>query len=632
MKTFHDNETVRTAHELRTPLHGILGLARQGLAAGTPEEKDACLAAVLWAGDQLMELVNGLLSPADGPKAADYDLRDLADGVETLLRAYAGADRTVTVTVQDSAPRRLNGDAGAIRQILLNLGGNAVKYAAPGPVEITLSVDDAGVLTAAVADHGPGIPPEKLENLFCPGVRDAAGEGTGLGLAVSRSLAESMGGTLTAHSRVGQGSVFTLRVPQKPARAVHPWKAPDARVLIADDSPISLLATAGLLRTWAIDPVTVLDEMKALGYKEAANRDFFLQLIDTTPTAANVEEYADIIRSKSMLRELQTVSSEIIDLTRSEEEDADTVADLAEQKIYAVRQGREVQGFTSVNDAIQDVYAHLDELAANPGKLPGLPTGFSMLDQYIGGLNKSDLILLAARPGMGKTAIALNMALTAAKKSGKTVVIFQLEMSKEQLATRLLSNEALVDSKKLRMGNLDDDDWQRMAGATQVLQGLPILLDENSGITVPEMKAKCRRLGGNLGLIVIDYLQLMHAPKHTDNRVQEVAEISRSLKIMAKELNVPVLCCSQLSRGPESRSDKRPMLSDLRESGSIEQDADIVLFIYRDDYYNDNSEAKNSAELIVAKNRHGETGKVDLQWMGQFTSFASQETLRSENG
>ena len=382
----------------------------------------------------------------------------------------------------------------------------------------------------------------------------------------------------------------------------------------------------------AIDPVTVLDEMKALGYKEAANRDFFLQLIDTTPTAANVEEYADIIRSKSMLRELQTVSSEIIDLTRSEEEDADTVADLAEQKIYAVRQGREVQGFTSVNDAIQDVYAHLDELAANPGKLPGLPTGFSMLDQYIGGLNKSDLILLAARPGMGKTAIALNMALTAAKKSGKTVVIFQLEMSKEQLATRLLSNEALVDSKKLRMGNLDDDDWQRMAGATQVLQGLPILLDENSGITVPEMKAKCRRLGGNLGLIVIDYLQLMHAPKHTDNRVQEVAEISRSLKIMAKELNVPVLCCSQLSRGPESRSDKRPMLSDLRESGSIEQDADIVLFIYRDDYYNDNSEAKNSAELIVAKNRHGETGKVDLQWMGQFTSFASQETLRSENG
>ena len=203
-------------------------------------------------------------------------------------------------------------------------------------------------------------------------------------------------------------------------------------------------------------------------------------------------------------------------------------------------------------------------------------------------------------------------------------------MSKSQLATRLLSSEALVDSKKLRMGNLNDDDWQRMAGATDLLQRLPILIDENSGITVPEMKAKCRRLGKDLGLIVIDYLQLMHSPKHSDNRVQEVAEISRSLKIMAKELQVPVLCCSQLSRGPESRSDKRPMLSDLRESGSIEQDADIVLFIYRDDYYNNESEKKNAAELIVAKNRHGETGTVELQWMGQFTSFATQETRHNE--
>jgi replicative DNA helicase len=379
-----------------------------------------------------------------------------------------------------------------------------------------------------------------------------------------------------------------------------------------------------------IDPVTVLDEMKAAGYKNHANREYFLQLIETTPSATNVEEYTAIVRGKSMLRELQQASSEIIDMTRQEEEDPQTIADLAEQKIYAVRQGREVKGFASINEAIREVYDQLDELAANPGKLPGIPTGFSMLDQYIGGLNKSDLILMAARPGMGKTAIALNMALHAARKSGKTVVIFQLEMSKSQLATRLLSSEALVDSKKLRMGNLNDDDWQRMAGATDLLQRLPILIDENSGITVPEMKAKCRRLGKDLGLIVIDYLQLMHSPKHSDNRVQEVAEISRSLKIMAKELQVPVLCCSQLSRGPESRSDKRPMLSDLRESGSIEQDADIVLFIYRDDYYNNESEKKNAAELIVAKNRHGETGTVELQWMGQFTSFATQETRHNE--
>ena len=375
----------------------------------------------------------------------------------------------------------------------------------------------------------------------------------------------------------------------------------------------------------SIDPVTVLEEITRMGYREKVPRDYILQLVEITPHAANVMDYARIVRSKSMLRELQQVGADIIDLTRAEEEEADTVADLAEQKVYAVRQGREVQGFTPLNVAISEVYANLDELATSAGKLPGLPTGFAMLDQYIGGLNKSDLILLGARPGMGKTAIALNMAMSAAKKSDKTVVIFQLEMSRTQLATRLLSAEGFIDSKKLRLGNLTDEDWQNMANATESLNRLNILIDENSGITVPEMKAKCRRLGDQLGLIVIDYLQLMHTPKHTDNRVQEVAEISRSLKIMAKELNVPVLCCCQLSRGPEGRQDKRPMLSDLRESGSIEQDADIVLFIYRDDYYNNEGENKNAAELIVAKNRHGETGKIDLQWLGQFTAFLPQE-------
>ena len=373
-----------------------------------------------------------------------------------------------------------------------------------------------------------------------------------------------------------------------------------------------------------VDPVTVLDEVKLMGYRDELPRDYVLQLVETTPHSANLLDYARIVRGNSMLRELQQVGTDIVDLTRAEEDDADTVADLAEQKVYAVRQGREIQGFTPLNQAINEVYANLDELATRGGQLPGLPTGFSMLDQYIGGLNKSDLILLGARPGMGKTAIALNMAMSAAKKSGKTVVIFQLEMSRAQLATRLLSTEGFIDSKKLRMGNLDDDDWQKMAEATQTLNKLNILIDENSGITVPEMKAKCRRVP-NLGLIVIDYLQLMHTPKHSDNRVQEVAEISRSLKIMAKDLNVPVLCCCQLSRGPEGRQDKRPMLSDLRESGSIEQDADIVLFIYRDDYYNSEGENHNAAELIVAKNRHGETGKIELQWMGQFTAFMPQE-------
>ena len=378
------------------------------------------------------------------------------------------------------------------------------------------------------------------------------------------------------------------------------------------------------LESRSVDPVTVLDEVKLMGYRDEMPRDYVLQLVDTTPHSANLLDYAKIVRGKSMLRELQQVGTDIVELTRTEADEADTVADLAEQKVYAVRQGREIQGFTPLNQAINEVYANLDELATRGGQMPGLPTGFSMLDQYIGGLNKSDLILLGARPGMGKTAIALNMAMSAAKKSGKTVVIFQLEMSRAQLATRLLSTEGFIDSKKLRMGNLDDDDWQKMAEATENLNKLSILIDENSGITVPEMKAKCRRVS-NLGLIVIDYLQLMHAPKRTDNRVQEVAEISRSLKIMAKDLNVPVLCCCQLSRGPEGRTDKRPMLSDLRESGSIEQDADIVLFIYRDDYYNSEGENHNAAELIVAKNRHGETGKIDLQWMGQFTAFLPQD-------
>ena len=417
------------------------------------------------------------------------------------------------------------------------------------------------------------------------------------------------------------------------AMLIDPARVPDligqlkAEDFYIETNRLVYEAVAGMFNDGRpIDPVTVLDEMKALGYKDKVTRDFFIQLIETTPTSANAEEYAAIVRGKSMLRQLQQVSGEIIQLTREEQESPDTVADLAEQKIYAVRQGREVQGFATVGDAIRQVYDHLDELAAHPGQLPGIPTGFAELDQTIGGLNKSDLILLAARPGMGKTAIALNMAQYAAAKSNKTVVIFQLEMSSEQIATRMLSSEALVDSKKLRMGNLSDDDWQKMAGATEKLQKLSILIDENSGITVPEMKAKCRRLGKALGLIVIDYLQLLHAPgKRMDNRVQEVAEISRSLKIMAKELNVPVLCCSQLSRGPENRPDKRPMLSDLRESGSIEQDADIVMFIYREDYYDKDSENRNAAKLLIAKNRHGELRDIDLQWMGQFTSFVARD-------
>lgn len=392
-------------------------------------------------------------------------------------------------------------------------------------------------------------------------------------------------------------------------------------------STMSFMFTSGQI----IDPITVMDEMKVMGYKNAANRDYFLQLIEMTPTSANVMEYCKIIRGKSLLRELQEISAEITQLTQDEQEDPQTIAELAEQKIYSVRQGREIKGLKTIKTAISEVYNHLDEMSKHPGKLPGLPTGFSDLDRMIGGLNNSDLILLASRPGMGKTSIALNIARAAIKDTNKAVVIFQLEMSSQQLAMRLLSGEALIDNKKLRMGNLDEDDWGRIAGAATSLTQNKILIDDNSGITVSEMKAKCRRLGNELGLVVVDYLQLMHSGRRIENRVQEVAEISRSLKIMAKDLNVPVLCLSQLSRGPESRQDKRPMLSDLRESGSIEQDADIVLFIYRPDYYPDaKPETKNLAEVIIAKNRHGEVGKVELQWEGQFTTFRGRETRYDE--
>ncbi|WP_458862509.1 replicative DNA helicase [Acidaminobacterium chupaoyuni] len=379
-----------------------------------------------------------------------------------------------------------------------------------------------------------------------------------------------------------------------------------------------------------IDPVTVLEEMKLLGYKDQADRNYFLQLIDITPTSANVMEYARIVREKRMLRDLQKICSEIFDLTRSEQESAQTIAELAEQKIYAIRQGREITGLRHVNSVIKDVYDQLDELAANPGKLPGLPSGFSDLDNALGGLNKSDLILIAARPGMGKTSFALNIIMAAAEKSGKDVAVFQLEMSDTQLATRMLSSEALVDSRKLRMGTLNEEDWDKIAHASAILSKTNIYIEDNSAISVSEIKAKCRRLGDKLGLIVIDYLQLMQGSKSSENRVQQISEISRSLKIMAKELNVPVICLSQLSRGPEQRPNKRPMLSDLRESGAIEQDADIVLFLYRDDYYNPDSEKKNVVECIIAKNRHGEVGTIEMQWLGQYTRFSSQDKTHYE--
>ncbi len=330
-----------------------------------------------------------------------------------------------------------------------------------------------------------------------------------------------------------------------------------------------------------IDAVTVLDQLKSVGvYDDAGGRAYLMQLMDITPTAAGVREYAGIVRDKSMLRAIAEAGAEIQKLAFEGAGTAADIAELAEQRIYNVRQGREIKGLSHIKSVIMDLYAQLDERSRSDSDIPGISTGFPDLDHALTGLNKSDLILVAARPGMGKTAFALNIALNAAKACKKDVAVFQLEMSKDQLASRFLSSEALIESQKLKTGNLQEEDWIKIARATNVLAKTRIYVDDNPAITVAEIKAKCRRLGDGLALVVIDYLQLMQSGgRRNDNRTQEVAEISRGLKIMAKELNVPVVCLSQLSRAAEQRADKKPMLSDLRESGAIEQDADIVMFI-----------------------------------------------------
>ncbi len=378
-----------------------------------------------------------------------------------------------------------------------------------------------------------------------------------------------------------------------------------------------------------IDGVTVAGEMEKTGVYNDNTRDYLLQLMDVTPTSANVMEYVQIVLDKSLMRQVASAAGSISAMVLDGAGDAGAMLEAAEQKVYAIRRGRSAQNMVPVSMVLEDVMAHLAELTASGGKtLPGLSTGLSAVDAKINGLNKSDLLLLAARPGMGKTSMALNMALSAARESGKTVAIFSLEMSKEQLVTRLIASEGLVENTRLVTGNLRESDWQRIAEAASSLSRMDIRIDDNPLLTVADMNAKCRRLD-NLGLVVIDYLQLMTSAGGKgysgENRQQAVSDISRMLKIMAKELQVPVLCLSQLSRANEKRDDKRPMLSDLRESGAIEQDADIVLFLYRDDYYNSDSEKRNVAECIVAKNRHGETGKVELRWMPEYTAFGTLE-------
>ncbi|MGN0602702.1 MAG: replicative DNA helicase [Oscillospiraceae bacterium] len=379
------------------------------------------------------------------------------------------------------------------------------------------------------------------------------------------------------------------------------------------------------------DVITVLDEAVRSGVFEnsAAGKEYLFSISNDVPSTKNIESYCKIVAEKYYLRSLITASKEIMEMCARGEESAEMMLDFAEQKIFEIRQGRETDGLRRIEDVVVEAY---DDISKKSGedreKYLGMGSGFSKLDGVITGLNKSDLLIVAARPAMGKTSFVLNIAANVCRhRNDKEVVIFSLEMSNEQLVTRMLSSESLVESEKLLKGTIHDDDWTKLADGAERLSRMQIYLDDTAGITVTQMKAKLRRMK-HLGLVIIDYLQLMSSGRRIDNRVTEISEITRQLKLMAKELNVPVIVLSQLSRSVESRTDKRPVLSDLRESGSIEQDADIVMFLYRDHYYNkEKCPDPTLAECIVAKNRHGETGTVPLRWNGQFTLFLTDDRV-----
>ena len=376
-----------------------------------------------------------------------------------------------------------------------------------------------------------------------------------------------------------------------------------------------------------IDAVTVLEEMKKRGvYQDDSTRSYLVELMQMTPTSANVMEYAAIIRDKALQRDLGKVAGEITNMVNEGVGGADEMLESAERNIYALRRDRTIGGLKPISEVVRAVYDNLSRMAEEGARMPGLTTGLVDLDQQILGLNQGDFVLIASRPGMGKTSIALNIALAAARSSKKAVAIFSLEMSREQLVTRLLSGESLVDSQKLLTGSLNAEEWRRVVTAAASLSETTLLIDDNPTLSVADMNAQCRRVK-NLGLVVVDYLQLMQSAGGKqgggENRQQIVADMSRMLKIMAKELQVPVLCLSQLSRANEGRTDKRPMLSDLRESGAIEQDADVVIGLYREGYSNKECENPNAAEAIVLKNRKGETGTVNLMWLGDYTSYVS---------
>lgn len=395
-----------------------------------------------------------------------------------------------------------------------------------------------------------------------------------------------------------------------------------------------------------IDPVTLVNELSEVSGKSKENSIQYISLIaDSVPSVSNVKDYARIVKEKSILRRLIDACEDINRDAYEESAPISTILDNAEQKIFDIANGNETKEFRHIRDVLHNVYLDLEALADNKGAISGVRSGFSALDRMLIQMGKGDLVIVGARPGMGKTSFAMNIATNVAKSSGKSVAIFSLEMSGEQLVTRILSSEALIDSYNLRTGQLTTEDWSNIADVAQQLSGCDIYIDDTSQMTATAMKSKLRRIP-NLGMVVIDYIGLMQSTSNSDNRAQQVGEISRNLKIMAKDFGVPIVCCAQLNRGTESRPGvgKKPTLADLRDSGSIEQDADIVLFLYRDEYYKDISgsaesgegatdeSSANTAEVIIAKNRHGSIGNIKMGWVGKFTKFRSLDDDVAQNG
>lgn len=379
-------------------------------------------------------------------------------------------------------------------------------------------------------------------------------------------------------------------------------------------------------RAEPIDIITLKSELSSMGKFDAiGGLEYLAELPEKVPTTSNVDKYIKIVEEKATLRTLIRTANDIITAGYDPTQEPENIMDNAEKKIFNIMQKKNQSGYSSIKDILVDSFTELEELYNRKQHVTGVPTGFIDLDNKTAGLHNSDLILVAARPAMGKSAFALNIATNAALSANTGVAIFSLEMSKEQMANRILGSVAMVDGNSIRTGRIADDDWIKLATASGELSQTGIFIDDTPGISIMEIRAKCRKLKmeKNIGMVIIDYLQLVQGSSKSGSREQEIAEISRSLKILAKEINVPVIALSQLSRAPEQRPDHRPMLSDLRESGSIEQDADIVMFLYRDDYYNPDTEKKNIAEVIIAKHRAGSTGTVELAWLGNYTKFAN---------